>query len=60
MPLALPLLDSLAFDRSQMRPADMLAFSLPFARILGLIFPDFDGFHEYMLYAGQAVLLLPF
>jgi len=27
-------------------------------RLLGLVFPDFNGFHEYMAYAGQAALLL--
>lgn len=58
-PLALPLLEfSRLSTRSQMRPADILTFSLPFPRLLGLAFPDFNGFHEYMLYAGQAALLL--
>lgn len=58
-PQALPLLEFTRLStRSQMRPADILTFSLPFARLLGLIFPDFNGFHEYMLYAGQAALLL--
>ena len=58
-PLALPLLEFTRLStRSQMRPADILTFSLPFPRLLGLAFPDFNGFHEYMLYAGQAVLLL--
>jgi hypothetical protein len=58
-PLALPLLEFTRLStRSQMRPADILTYSLPFARMLGLLFPDFNGFHEYMLYAGQAILLL--
>jgi hypothetical protein len=58
-PLALPLLEFTRLStRSEMRPADILSFSLPFPRLLGLAFPDFNGFHEYMLYAGQAALLL--
>ena len=58
-PLAVPLLEFTRLStRSQMRPADILTYSLPFARVLGLFFPDFNGFHEYMLYAGQAAVLL--
>jgi len=57
--LALPLLEFTRLStRSQMRPTDILTYSLPLPRLLGLIFPDFNGFHEYMLYAGQAALLL--
>ena len=60
-PLALPLLEFTRLStRSQMLPADILTFSLPFSRLLGLVFPDFNGFHEYMLYAGQAALTLAF
>ena len=58
-PLALPLLEfSRISTRSQMLPADIQTFSLPLLRLMGLFFPDFNGFHEYMLYAGQAVVLL--
>jgi len=58
-PLALPLLEFTRLStRSQMRPVDILSFSLPIPRLLGLFFPDFGGFHEYMVYAGQAVILL--
>ncbi len=58
-PLALPLLEFTRLStRSQMRPADILTYSLPIARLLGLVLPDFNGFHEYMVYAGQAAFLL--
>jgi len=57
--LALPLVEYTRLStRAQMGLADTLAFSLPWPRLLGLAFPDFNGFHEYMLYGGQAVLLL--
>ena len=60
-PLALPLFEFTRLStRSQMLPADILTFSLPFSRLLGLVFPDFNGFHEYMLYAGQAALVMAF
>jgi hypothetical protein len=61
--LAAPLLFPLAeltrlSSRAVMTAQDALAFSLPPARLLGLLFPDFGGFHEYILYAGQVVLAL--
>jgi hypothetical protein len=43
-------------SRALMDAEDALAFSLPPQRLLGLLFPDLGGFHEYMLYAGQVVL----
>lgn len=58
-PLLLPLAQLVSLSsRAAMTLQDALAFSLPPARLLGLLFPDFGGFHEYMLYAGQAVLAL--
>jgi len=58
-PLALPLLEFTRLStRASMSPEEALAFSLPWARLLGLVVPDFQGFHEYMLYAGQGLLLL--
>jgi hypothetical protein len=58
-PLALPLLEYTPLSsRSGMTAQDTLVFSLPPARLLGLLFPDWGGFHEYMLYPGQAVLIL--
>ncbi|MBI3158867.1 MAG: hypothetical protein HYZ26_04640 [Chloroflexi bacterium] len=61
--LAAPLLLPLAgfasrSTRALMTPADVLAFSLPPARLLGLLIPDFDGYAEWMLYPGAAVVVL--
>lgn len=61
--LAAPLLAPFAelvrlSSRAFMDAQDTLAFSLPPQRLLGLLFPDLGGFHEYMLYAGQVVLAL--
>ncbi len=58
-PLALPLLEfTLRSTRGSMTAADILAFSLPPARLLGMVFPDFGGFYEWMLYPGAVVLCL--
>lgn len=58
-PLAIPLSEFTRLStRSAMSPQDVLAFSLPWARTLGLVIPDFQGFHEFMLYAGQGLILL--
>jgi len=58
-PLALPLLElTLSSTRTSMTAADLLTFSLPPARLLGLIFPDFGGFHEWVVYPGAVVLCL--
>jgi hypothetical protein len=58
-PLALPLLEyAMRSTRGSMTPEDILAFSLPPARLLGLIFPDFGGFHEWVIYSGAVVLCL--
>lgn len=58
-PLALPLLEYTRLStRAHLGAEDVLLHSLPPARLLGLLFPDFGGFHEYTLYAGGVVLLL--
>jgi hypothetical protein len=58
-PLALPLIEySRLSTRAKMNPEDVLAFSLPPARLLGFLFPDFSGPHEWMLYLGGVVLSL--
>ena len=58
-PLAIPLIEyTLLSTRGRMSEADILAYSLPPARILGLVFPDFGGFHEWILYPGVVVLCL--
>ena len=61
--LAAPLLFPLAelarlSSRFTMTVQEAMAFSIPPQRLLGLLFPDFGGFHEFMLYAGQTVLAL--
>lgn len=58
-PLAIPLLEfARASTRSSMERADLLAFALPLERLLGLLFPDMGGYHEWMLYPGILTLLL--
>lgn len=58
-PLGLPLLEFVRHSsRGQMASQDVLTFSLPPARLLGLVFPDLGGFHEWMLYVGGAIFLL--
>ena len=58
-PLALPLLEYTRLSsRAEMTAQDIFTFSLPPARLLGLIIPDFGGFQEYALYPGLVVLLL--
>ncbi len=58
-PLALPLLEYTRLStRLNLTPADNLEFSLPMARLLGLMFPSWGGVHEYELYSGALILLL--
>ena len=58
-PLAIPLLEYTRLStRSQLASGDIFAFSLPAARLLGLIFPDFGGMHEWMLYPGAVIFAL--
>jgi len=39
-------------SRAQMSFMDISSYSLPLSQLLGLIFPNFGGFHEWMLYTG--------
>jgi hypothetical protein len=58
-PLALPLLELTRLaTRAKLSSSDLLIYSLPPERLLGLLVPDFGGFHEYTLYAGEFVLAL--
>lgn len=58
-PLALPLAEYTRLStRANLVAQDVSAYSLPPARLLGLIFPDLGGFHEWMLYPGSVVLCL--
>ncbi len=58
-PLAVPFLEYLNLStRSQLESQDVLSFSLSPIRLLGLIFPDLGGFHEFALYSGAIILIL--
>ncbi len=58
-PLLLPLLEYTRLStRAALTAADVLTQSLPPMRLLGLLFPDWGGPHEWMLYPGAAVLVL--
>jgi hypothetical protein len=58
-PLGLPLLEYTQLStRVAIDSRDILTYSLPPVRLLGLIFPDYGGFHEWMLYPGAFVLIL--
>jgi hypothetical protein len=58
-PLALPLLEySRLSTRDNLSAVDVSAYALPPARLLGLVFPEVGGFHEWILYPGGVVLAL--
>lgn len=58
-PLALPLLEYTRLStRANLTRADIFTQSLPPARLLGLLYPDFGGNHEWMLYFGAGALVL--
>jgi hypothetical protein len=60
-PLLLPLLEySQLSTRAHLAAIDLLAFSFPIAGLLGLLAPQFGGFHEWIIYPGVIVLLLAF
>jgi len=44
--------------RANLTPADILTFSLPPSRLLGLLFPTFGGYAEWVVYPGAVVVLL--
>jgi hypothetical protein len=58
-PLAWPLLEFTRLStRAQLTPAENLVFSLPPARLLGLLFPSLGAAHEFELYPGTVIILL--
>ena len=58
-PLALPLLEYTRLStRASLTGADIFTQSLPPVRLLGLLYPEFGGAHEWMLYVGAGVLVL--
>ncbi len=58
-PLLLPLWEfSRLSTRAGLSSQEALTFSLPPARMLGLIFPDFGGNQEWIVYPGAVVLCL--
>ena len=58
-PLLVPFAEyTLLSSRSQMNVDDVLAFSLPPSRLLGIFYPDFGGFHEWVSYPGTIITLL--
>ncbi|MBW8011445.1 MAG: YfhO family protein [Chloroflexi bacterium] len=60
-PLVLPLLEySRLSTRASLSQADVLTYSLPPARLLGFLFPDFGGNHEWIVYPGALVISLAF
>lgn len=58
-PLAIPLMEYTRLStRANLSYEELMEFSLPPERLLGLIYPDFGGFHEWTLYSGGIVLIL--
>lgn len=58
-PLALPLLEYTRLStRTSLEPGEVLTLSLPPARLLGMIYPDLGGFHEWVFYPGAIVVVL--
>jgi hypothetical protein len=58
-PLLLPLIEySLLSTRSGMNPGEVLTYSLPVGKLVGLIFPGINGNHEWVLYSGGIVFIL--
>jgi hypothetical protein len=58
-PLLIPLFEySQLSTRAMLSAEDVLVFSLPVFNLLGLLFPNSNGLHEWVLYSGGIVLLL--
>ena len=58
-PLLLPLMQYTQLStRSRMSVQDSMIFSLPPARLLGLIYPNIGGIAEWQLYPGAVTLVL--
>lgn len=60
-PLAFPLAEYARLStRANLVERDVGAYSLPLGRLLGVIFPDLGGFHEWILYPGCVALIFAF
>lgn len=58
-PLSIPLLEFIqSSTRANLSSKDILAYSLPIDKLLGLIFPIFGDFHEWTFYPGGIILIL--
>ncbi len=58
-PLAVPLLEFvLQSTRAGLTASEAAVYSLPPARLLGIIAPDFGGFHEWFFYVGGGITCL--
>lgn len=58
-PLLAPLLEYTRLSsRAGLSPGESLVLSLPLERLLGLVFPDLGGPHEWALYPGAIALAL--
>jgi hypothetical protein len=57
-PLIIPLVEYVNLStRANMSAQDVFIFSLPPVKLLGLFFPDFGGFYEWVVYSGALVIL---
>lgn len=60
-PLLVPLAEyTLLSTRAALEGTDNLAFSLPIASLVGLLFPNWEAYHEWVLYPGGIVFALAF
>ncbi len=58
-PLLIPLVEFTRYStRSDMRLEDHLIYSFPLERTLQFLFPDFGGFHEWIVYPGATITLM--
>lgn len=58
-PLAFPLIEFIGLStRAALGATDVLAFSLPPARLLGFLFPEMGGMQEWVVYSGLLNLAL--
>ena len=58
-PLLLPLIEySQLSTRAALTGSEQWIYSLPPQRVLGLLYPDFGGFYEWIIYPGAIVLIL--
>jgi hypothetical protein len=58
-PLLIPMIEYTQLStRHQLTTSDIFAFSFPFSGLLGLLAPQYGGFHEWAVYVGIAVFFL--